>query len=36
METLEKMENTPNDSSDTPLRDIIIRRVTIHANPFAL
>jgi peptidyl-prolyl cis-trans isomerase-like 3 len=36
LETLEKMEKTPTDKTDRPLRQITIRRVTIHANPFAL
>ena len=35
LETLEKMEKTPTDKGDRPVRQIIIRRVTIHANPFA-
>jgi peptidyl-prolyl cis-trans isomerase-like 3 len=35
LETLEKFEKTPNDKADRPLREIVIRKVTIHANPFA-
>lgn len=35
MDTLEKMEKTPSDESHRPLRDIIIRKVKVHANPFA-
>jgi peptidyl-prolyl cis-trans isomerase-like 3 len=35
LETLEKMEKTPNDKHDRPLRPLVIRKVTIHANPFA-
>ena len=35
LDTLDKMEKTPTGEDDCPLRDIIIRRVKIHANPFA-
>ncbi len=35
LETLEKMEKTPNDKHDRPQRPLVIRKVTIHANPFA-
>jgi peptidyl-prolyl cis-trans isomerase-like 3 len=35
METLDKMEKVPVNKKDKPLQDIIIERVTIHANPLA-
>jgi len=34
-ETLDAMEKVPVDKNNTPLEDIVIKSVTIHANPFA-
>nr|WMV69930.1 peptidyl-prolyl cis-trans isomerase-like 3 [Euglena gracilis]BDX17146.1 RING-type E3 ubiquitin-protein ligase PPIL3A [Euglena gracilis] len=34
-ETLEKMERAPVDANDCPVHDIVITKVTIHANPIA-
>jgi peptidyl-prolyl cis-trans isomerase-like 3 len=35
LDTLEKMEKTPVDAEDRPVRDITLKKVQIHANPFA-
>ena len=34
-DVLEKMERAPGDANDCPLQDIVIKKVTIHANPIA-
>eukprot|EP01133_Synstelium_polycarpum_P000373 gene373-435_t len=36
MEVLDQMERMPVDAKDTPLTDIILKSVTIHANPLAI
>jgi peptidyl-prolyl cis-trans isomerase-like 3 len=35
METLDAMEAVPSGPKDRPTRDIILHKVTIHANPLA-
>lgn len=35
LEVLDAMEKAPCDASDAPLADIVVRRVTVHANPLA-
>ncbi|EGG14615.1 cyclophilin-type peptidylprolyl cis-trans isomerase [Cavenderia fasciculata] len=35
MEVLDLMERVPVDANDTPINDIILKNVTIHANPLA-
>ena len=35
LDTLDKMEKTPTDQADRPLRPLVIRRCRIHANPLA-
>lgn len=35
MDTLDTMEKIKVDDKDRPLRDILIKEVKIHANPFA-
>ena len=34
-DTLDKMEKQPVDAKDRPLQPLCIKRITIHANPFA-
>ena len=35
MDTLDAMEGVPTDAKDRPLKEIVIKSVTIHANPLA-
>ena len=35
METLDAMESVPSDAKDRPLADIVLNKITIHANPLA-
>lgn len=35
LEVLERMEKIPVDDSDFPVTEIVLRNVTIHANPIA-
>jgi peptidyl-prolyl cis-trans isomerase-like 3 len=35
LETLAAVEKVPTDASDVPLMDVVVERVTIHANPLA-
>lgn len=35
LDTLDRMEKVPVDGSDRPKQDIVLQRVTIHANPIA-
>lgn len=35
MEVLDRLERIPSDANSKPLQEILIEKVTIHANPFA-
>lgn len=35
LEALERMEKVPVDESDRPVTDVVLKNVTIHANPIA-
>lgn len=35
LENLEKIERVPVDGADRPTVDIVLKKVTIHANPIA-
>lgn len=36
MDTLTSMENVPVNEKYRPLKEIVIKNITIHANPFAV
>jgi len=35
LEVLDRLERIPSDANSKPLQEILIEKVTIHANPFA-
>jgi len=35
IEVLDRLERIPSDANSKPLQEILIEKVTIHANPFA-
>lgn len=35
LDTLDRMEKVPVDGSDRPKQDIVLTKVTMHANPMA-
>jgi peptidyl-prolyl cis-trans isomerase-like 3 len=36
LDTLDRMEKVPADAADRPKTDIVLKGVTIHANPMAI